>query len=219
MGESLNPSVFSRLSQALRPDWSRTVAARRIAAGALVVLAGVAALRSDPDGDRADIVVASRDLRPGVALTAEDIHLEKRLTATLPDGSRSDLDGVLGSTVAGPARRGEVLTDVRLLGPRLAESAAGGDARIVPLHLADAALLDLVRPGDVVDVLAAPTAGVGQEAQPHVVANGAVVVLVSPKPAQRGSGNERVVLVALPASAAHAVAGTGLVETVTLTFH
>ncbi|MET0451960.1 MAG: flagellar biosynthesis protein FlgA, partial [Mycobacterium sp.] len=29
MGESLNPSLPSRIVGALRPDWSRTVAARR----------------------------------------------------------------------------------------------------------------------------------------------------------------------------------------------
>jgi len=34
-------------------------------------------------------------------------------------------------------------------------SAAGPDARIVPVHPADSALIDLVRPGDVVDVVAA----------------------------------------------------------------
>ena len=153
VGESLNPSFGSRIAAALRPDWSRTVAARRVAAAALVVLAGVAAIRSDPEGERAEAVVASRDLQPGVALTAADVHVEKRLTTTLPEGTHRSLEGVVGSTVAGPARRGEVLTDVRLLGPRLAESAAGSDARIVPLHLADNALLDLLRTGDVVDVL------------------------------------------------------------------
>jgi len=78
----------------------------------------------------------------------------------------------VGSTLAGPARRGEVLTDVRLLGPRLAQSAAGPDARIVPLHLADSALLDLTRPGDVVDVLAASD----DDTDPRVVATDAIVV-------------------------------------------
>ena len=114
-----------------------------------------------------------------------------------------------------------MLTDVRLLGPRLATSAAGRDARIVPLHLADSALLELLRAGDVVDVLAAgpPNLSSDVESAPHVVATDAVVVLVSPKPAQRGPGNERVVLVALPAATAHRVAGVALVETVTLTFH
>ena len=36
---SLNPTARERLSQALRPDFARTAAARRLAAGFLVVLA------------------------------------------------------------------------------------------------------------------------------------------------------------------------------------
>ena len=216
MGESLNPSVVSRLVHGWRPDWSRTVAARRVAAGALVVLAAVAALRSDPQGDRAEIVVAARDLAPGIELNAADLRLENLAAATVPDGSQSDLDALVGSTLAGPARRGEVLTDVRLLGPRLAESAAGPDARIVPLHLADTALLDLIRPGDVVDVLAAAST---DDADPQVVATDAVVVLVSEKQKGPGNSGDRVVLVALPAHAANHVAGAALVETVTVTFH
>jgi Flp pilus assembly protein CpaB len=215
MGESLNPSVVSRLIHDWRPDWTRTVAARRIAAGALVVLAAVAALRSDPRGDQTDIVVAARDLSPGIALTADDVRLEKRLAATVPDGSQATVDKIVGSTLAGPARRGEVLTDVRLLGPRLARSAAGPDARIVPLHLADTALLDLVRPGDVVDVLAAAD----DDADPRVVATDAVVVLVSEKQRAPGAGSDRVVLVALPSHAANDVAGATLMQAVTLTFH
>jgi Flp pilus assembly protein CpaB len=221
MGEPLNPSALSRLSQALRPDWSRTIAARRTVAAALVVLAAVAAFRSKPDGDRADVVVAARDLQPGTSLTADDVRIEKHLATSIPDGTRPRLEDVVGMTLAGPARRGEMLTDVRLLGPRLAESAAGPDARIVPLHLADSALLDLLRAGDVVDVLTsgAPHSSADTQSAPHVVATDAVVVLVSPKPAQRGPGNDRVVLVALPAANAHRVAGVALVETVTLTFH
>ena len=194
------------------------MAARRVAAGALVVLAAVAALRSDPDGDQTDIVVAARDLSPGVELTAADVRVETRTAATVPDGSQSSLDVVVGSTLAGPARRGEVLTDVRLLGPRLAQSAAGPNARIVPLHLADTALLDLIRPGDVVDVLAAPKDDV-DDATPLVVATDAIVVLVSEKQKGPGAGGDRVVLVALPAHAANDVAGATLMQAVTLTFH
>ena len=218
MGESLNPSVMSRLVHGWRPDWTRTVAARRVAAGALVVLAAAAALRSNPHGDQTDIVVAARDLSPGVELTAADVRIETRTAATVPDGSQSSVDAVVGSTLAGPARRGEVLTDVRLLGPRLAQSAAGPNARIVPLHLADTALLDLVRPGDVVDVLAAPKDDV-DDATPLVVATDAIVVLVSEKQKGPGAGGDRVVLVALPAHAANDVAGATLMQAVTLTFH
>src|SRR5690349_8690749 len=174
MGESLNPTFLTRLLAA-RPDWSRTMAARRAAAGALVILAAAVALRSDPQGDRAEVVVAARDLASGVALTADDLRLEKRTAATVPDGSQSDVGAIVGATLAGPARRGEVLTDVRVLGPRLSESVAGPDARVVPLPLADDALLDLVRPGDVVDVLAAGSEA-GQDNPPRLVATNAVVV-------------------------------------------
>ena len=214
MGESLNPSVVTRLLAVLRPDWSRTLAARRVAAGALVILAAVVAVRSNPQGDRTEIVVATRDLASGVELTADDLRLENRTAATIPDGSQSDVSAIIGATLAGPARRGEVLTDVRVLGPRLAESVAGPDARIVPLPLTDSALVDLVRPGDVVDVLAA-----GVDARPQLVATDAVVVLVSEKPKGAGSGRDRVVLVALPPHAANDVAAAALVQTVTLTFH
>lgn len=217
MGESLNPTLLSRLSQTLRPDWTRTVPARRAAAAALVVLAGVAALRSNPHGDRAEVVVAARDLGPGTTLTAGDVRVEKRLVATVPDGSQPELGAVVGSTLASPARRGEVLTDVRVLGPRLGEATAGRNARMVPLHLADSALIDLVRPGDVVDVVAASTDD--SRAGPRVIATDAIVVLVSAKQKTQAAGNDRVVLVALPARAASAVAGAALVQTVTLTLH
>jgi Flp pilus assembly protein CpaB len=222
VGESsLNPTMFRRLSASLRPDWTRTVLARRVAAGGLVVLAGIATLRSDPDGDYAEVVVATRDLRPGAALGTDDVRLEKRSATTVPDGAKADLAAVVGATLAGPARRGEVLTDVRLLGSRLAESTAGPGARIVPLHLADGALLDLVRAGDVVDVLAAPATDSPTAGQPasRVVATDAVVVLVSAKQKTQAADADRVVLVALPARVANTVAGSALGQTVTLTLH
>jgi Flp pilus assembly protein CpaB len=209
----------------LRPDWTRTVLARRVAAGGLVVLAGIATLRSDPDGDYAVVVVAARDLPPGAALTTDDVRLEKHSATTIPDGSRADLAAVVGSTLAGPARRGEVLTDVRVLGSRLAEAAigskAGPGARIVPLHLADGALLDLVRVGDVVDVLAAPATDPATTAPPasRVVATDAVVVLVSARQKAQAADADRVMLVALPARVANTVAGSALGQTVTLTLH
>ena len=215
--KSLNPSLPARISQWLRPDWSRTVLARRIAAAGLVVLAGVAALRPNPDGERAQVVVAARDLSPGAALTADDLRLEKRLAPTIPDGSQSDIDTIVGSTLAGPTRRGEVLTDVRLLGSRLAESAAGPDARIVPVHPVDGAVADLVRPGDVVDIVAASETS--SQSTAKVVATGAIVVLVSAKQKAQAATSERVVLVALPAASANAVAGAALTQTVTLTLH
>ena len=216
MGESLNPTLLERISRTLRPDFTRTARARRLAAGLLVVLAGVAALRPDARDVQREVAIAARDLSPGTPLTADDVRMENRSAATLPDGAHSDL-AIIGSTLAGPARRGEVLTDARVLGPRLAGLSAGRDARVVPLRLADAAVLDLIRTGDVVDILGAPSADAN--ARPRVIATNAVVVLVSATAKTIGSSNDRVVLVALPVSAAHALAGATLVQTVTLTIH
>ena len=217
MGESLNPTPLTRVSRALRPDFTRTLLARRIAAGGLVVLAGVAAFRPDPADADTDVVIAARDLSPGATLTADDVDVERRSATTVPDGALRAVDLVVGTTLAGPARRGEIITDARVLGSRLSGLAAGPDARVVPLHLADAAVLDLIRPGDVVDVLGAVSAET--DAEPRVVAANAIVVLVSARQKSAGAGDDRVVLVALPATAANALAGATLVQTVTLTIH
>jgi len=215
MGESLNPSLTARLTGRLRPDWTRTVMARRVAAGALVLLAAAAALRPDPSHNRSDVVVATRDLAPGVALAASDLRVESRAVTTIPDGAATNGGELVGATLAGPARRGEVLTDVRVMSSRLADATAGPDARIVPVHPTDAALLDLVRTGDVVDVLAvSDDAG---EQRSRVVATNAIVVLVSSTSKDRG--RDGVVLVALPVHEANDVAGASLTQAITLTFH
>lgn len=209
-------TLRERLSRFLRPDFSRTVAARRIAAGALVLLAAASALRPDPAGRLTDVVVAAADLRPGMTLTAAHVRLEKRPAATLPDGVQTDLDRMIGATLAGPARRGEMLTDARVLSSRLAGLAAGPDARVVPLRPDDDAVLDVLRPGDVVDVLGAADEG---RAPARVLAAQAVVVSVTAPAKAPGSAGGRVVLVALPARAANALAGASLVQAVTLTIH
>lgn len=219
MSGSLDPTALHRLSRAMRPDWLRTVVARRVLAGLLVLLAAAAAWRDDPRDDGTDVVVAARDLTPGSALTAQDLRVERLSSATIPDGALKRLDDVAGRTLAGPARRGEALTDVRLLGSRLAESAAGPDARIVALPLADAALLDLLRPGDVVDVVAAP-ASADTDADARMIATGAIVVLVSTRSGGITAQNaDRVVLVALPSLSARMVAGAALMQAVTVTLH
>lgn len=212
MGESLNPTVQNRISRAIKPDFARTVPARRIAAGVLVLLAGVAAWRPDPHSNSREVVVAARDLAPGITVTPDDVALSSRPAGTLPDGAVTTLDAAVGATLAGPSRRGEVLTDARVLGSRLTGLSVGPNARTVPVHLADAAVLDLIRPGDVVDVLGAPSAE--STARPRLLAVAAVVVLVS-----AAAGDGRVVLVALPAAAAHTLAAATLVQDVTLTIH
>lgn len=215
--DPLDPTLPNRIRQALQPDWVHTAAARRIAAAILVIIAAITAVRTEPGGERGPAVVAIRDLEPGVALTADDVHIENRLAATLPDGSQADIAAVIGARPAGPVRRGEILTDIRTLGAPLARAAAGPDARLVPLQVADRAVPDLLRPGDVVDVVAAPAPDAGATA--HIVATDAVVVSISARPKTPSVADDRVVLIALPAAAAHDVAGAALLQTITVTLH
>ncbi len=218
MGESLNPTLLTRVSNVLRPDFTRTVRARRVAAGLLVALAALSALHDDPAAT--DVVVAAGDLGPGTSLQADQLRLEKRSATVLPEGALTAIPPIIGATVAGPVRRGEVLTDIRVIGSRLAGLSAGPDARMVPLRLADAAVADVIRPGDVVDILGSGTAAAGTAgpARPRPLAVGAVVVSVTPAATAPGGGN-RVVLVALPAPAATALAGAALTQEVTVAIH
>lgn len=221
MGDSLDAPLIGRLTQKLRPDWAKTTAARRVAAGLLVVLAAVIEFRPDPHDGQVAVVVAQRDLSPGSTLTADDVTIESRSAPSIPDGALRESNAAVGSTLAAPARRGEIITDVRLLGSRLTAAAAGPDARMVPLHLADAALPDLLRSGDVVDVLAGPenTGATADQAPTEVIATDARVVLVSERLKSPTSADDRVVLVALPRHSANAVAGAALHRAVTVTLH
>ena len=212
---SLNPAVPDRIRALLAPGWVHTVAARRLAAAVLVLLAAAAALRPDPATELAPILVATRDLVPGAALTSVDIRQEYRRTAQRPDGALTDPAAVIGAGPAGVIRRGEVLTDVRVLGSRLTETGFGPDARLTPIRLADARVADLIRPGDLVDVIAAPAdAGTGA----RVLATDATVIAVPEAPANT-SAEGRVVLIALPTAAAQRVAAVALAESVTVTLH
>ncbi|WP_072689610.1 SAF domain-containing protein [Rhodococcus marinonascens] len=219
---SLSPSWADRLSEFTHPGWARTVVARRVLAGTLVCLAIALLVRGNPDSDRSSVVVAARNLEPGRALTDADVELAEWEAGSLPDGAVTAVADVAGRTLAGPARAGEALTDVRVLGPRLAAVAAGiEDARIVPLRLADPAVTELLREGDRVDVLTVdPHTPANPDRQPDatVLASRAVVVLVTPSENGRDQ-RERVVMLALPAPEATIVAAASLTNAITVTFH
>ncbi|MEU8896314.1 SAF domain-containing protein [Nocardia sp. NPDC048505] len=194
-----------------RPPWLDLLLVRRLLAAALAVLAVVLYLRGDPDSRAAEVVVARHDLAPGRLLTADDLGTAPHAAGTLPAGAVQDSAELLGTTLTGAMRAGEVFTDLRVLGPRLAAVAAGAtDARIVPVRLADTAVAELLRPGDRVDVVGGAAEGPAQ-----VLAKDAAVVLVS-RPADRRGQSEPVLLVALAAQHAIAVAAASLHSTLTV---
>ncbi|MFI2284333.1 SAF domain-containing protein [Nocardia beijingensis] len=202
-----------------RPAWADAVLLRRMLAAALTALAAFLFLRGDPGAERTPVLVAARDLAPGRLLEAGDLHAAPREAGTLPAGAVTDPAALLGATLAGAMRRGEVFTDLRVVGPRLAAAAAGArEARIVPVRLADTAVADILRAGDRVDVIGAEDMG-GAGARPaRTLATDAAVVLVSGTGTGRGAA-ERVVLVAMDAEHATAVAGASLRTALTVVFH
>lgn len=217
---SLQPSLLHRFSEIRRPHWARTVAARRVLAGALLLAAVGLFLRGDPDADRVPVVVASHDLQPGRVIVADDVTTVRYESGSLPVGVLRDAADVIGRTLAGAMRDGEMLTDIAVLGPRLAEAAVGSaDSRVVPIRLADLGVAELLREGDRVDVLTAAE-NTDSAAPPGaaMLATDAAVVLVAPTRGNQ-SKSERVVMLALPTRAAEAVAAASLTSSLTVVLH
>ncbi|WP_084487664.1 SAF domain-containing protein [Nocardia sienata] len=201
-----------------RPSWADGVLLRRALAVLCALTAVTLFLRGDPAHARISVVVASRDLPPGHLLAAADLRLASYPPDATPEGAATDPAPLLGSVLTAALRTGEVLTDVRVVGPRLAAAATGRpDARIVPVRLADTAITEILRAGDRVDVVAA---GNEDPALARTLAVDAAVVLVSGPPADSGNHRaERVVLVAMDARRAAVVAAASLNSALTVIFH
>lgn len=127
---------------------------RGLIAGSCVGVAVLAALPVLAPGADATVPVltAARDLRWGASLAVEDLRVVQVAAASVPDGALTAAADARGRLLASPVRRGEPITDVRLVGPSLL-SEPGLVA--VGVRIADAGTAALLRAGSVVDVLAA----------------------------------------------------------------
>lgn len=179
---------------------------RRIVALMLLLTAGVLAARDQPVADLGDPVVAVvADLPVGAVLTEDDVEAAR---GDPPDGAAVSTADVVGRVLAAPMRRGELLTDARLLP---ADGPDPGPGRIaVPVTPDDPALLALLRPGMRVAVIGLPPEGT-----PHVLSDDAIVVAVAASGDDRTS---RPVLLGVPEAAADAVSGATLLGRVTFRF-
>lgn len=218
---SIDSTLLDRIT--LRPYWTRTVIFRRVTAALLAAAAVILLVQDTAGNDRLVVVTAARDLTPGTVLADVDLAVTEWDASTVPEGTLLAVGDAQGHTVTGPVRAGELLTDVRLLGSRTVTAALGVDARVVPVHLADAAVTELLREGDRVDVLTVDEplrgdGGVDAAPMPRMLASGATVVLVSPDSGRQGRA-DRVVLLALPTNDATAVAAASLVSALTVTLH
>ena len=197
-------ATTSRLPGTLR----RAVAAHRrlLAAGcaALAVASAVEALAPRPP-HVVRVLAAARDLTAGATLTADDLTAVDLPAEVVPDGALLPGAAVLGRAVGGPVRRGEALTDARLLGPSLLAGAGGGRGVVaVPVRLADPDAVGLVRAGDRVDVLAAPLESVDGRPPPVSVVAAGVLVLAAPAASSGDDGS--LIVVAVDGDTAKALA-------------
>ncbi|MFJ9537153.1 hypothetical protein ACIRPX_07860 [Streptomyces sp. NPDC101225] len=118
-----------------------------------------------------------RAVAAGLAVTA----------AALVAAGPRDTEGARGHPVADPVRRHRTVETVS-----------------APVRIADGATVALLRPGDRVDVVAAPETAAGGDAR--VVARGARVAKV-PKPLDEAAGSGALVVLSVPRATAARLAG------------
>ncbi len=108
-------------------------------------------------GDRVSsgvsVLVAARDLAGGATVGAADVRPVPFAPERVPAGALAAARQAVGQRLSGPVRRGEPITDARLLGPGLA-TGLSSESVAVPVRLADGGTAALLRPGDRVDLLA-----------------------------------------------------------------
>lgn len=127
---------------------------RRILAAVLAgiaVLTGLSSVHESTDGPV--VLAAARDLASGRSLTAADVRTVRLDEGTAPRAALTSTSQAVGRRLAGAVRRGELLTDRRVLGPGPLAGRADGSV-LTTIRLGDADGLGAVRVGDAVDVVA-----------------------------------------------------------------
>ena len=187
---------------------------RRSAAALSAAVAVVCALTALRPATPATVRVwsAARDLAGGVPLAAGDLRAVGLPVADVPSGALLASRPITGQLLAAPVRRGEPLTDVRLLSTSLLHALGGSGLVAVPIRVSDgAATAALVQPGDRVDILAAADPDDAGTAATETVVRGVRVLAV---PGDHGaladssdSGGGGLVVVAATTTQAAALAG------------
>ena len=171
---------IARLSRARRRVRRAVLARRRLLAALLAgvaVAAGVQATAAPPPPAVA-VLTAARDLPAGAVIGDDDLVAVGFAPGSVPSGAARN---PVGRTLAAPVRRGEPVTDVRLVGPALTAGDPGLTA--VPVRLPDAGMVALLEVGDRIDLIGTDP----QSSGASVVASG-VPVLAIPRPSADTSG-------------------------------
>jgi pilus assembly protein CpaB len=201
-------------------SWHR----RLLVAGLLAASVAFAIEALSPPPPRTEsVLVAAKDLAGGARLRADDVRLKNVAPASLPDGALRTRAFATGQTLDAPVRKGEVLTDVRLVGKTFLDSYGVGLVA-APVRIADAASVRLVRAGDVVDVLAAGAGADGSATSVARVVAAATPVLRIPTVSESAFGStdiasgELVVVVTSSETAAR-LAAAAVTDRLSLVIH
>ncbi|MGI5204312.1 RcpC/CpaB family pilus assembly protein [Spirillospora sp. CA-108201] len=205
--------MSGRLSRLRRP----LAALFAAAAAGLALLA----LRPGPPPS-VRVLAAARDLPGGTPLAPSDLRRLDLPPSAVPAGALRA--GGAGRVLAGPMRRGEPLTDARVVGAGLLRGYGPGTVA-APVRLADAGAARLVHPGDRVDVLAVPSGATPANGPPNTrphwdaarVVVSEVPVIAIPPPDENDPSDGALIVLATdhPQALALAAAATPLAVTIT----
>jgi len=169
------------------------------------------------------MTVAAHDLAGGATLTSADVTTAHVPSGTVPDGAATRVGG---ATLAGPVRRGEPITDARLVGPSLTIAHPGLVA--LPVRLPDGAMAGLLDAGDRIDLYAVASAGgaatdaLAATGRATRVAADVLVLAVPPAKASEDSVTTglsgRLILVGLPDDAVSRVTDASVRSFLTFAF-
>ncbi len=153
---------------------------RRLAIALLLCLAAGITVQqlTPPPADTATALAAARDLPAGSALAAADLTLVKIPPQMVNAGSLTDAGEATGKQLAAPLRKGQLLADSQLLGPGLLTGTPPGSAA-VPLRMADPSSIQLVSPGQLVNVVLTGANGYDQNSPAEVLASSVPVLWTS----------------------------------------
>lgn len=201
---------------------ARTARLRRPLAALFAAAAaglGLTALRPGP-GPSVRVLAAARDLPAGTTLDASDLRALDLPPPAVPTGALHS--GAAGRVIAGPMRRGEPLTDARLVGEGLLHGYGPGTVA-APVRIADADTVRLLHSGDRIDVLAGPPPSApdvpakdAHWGQARVIVSGVPVVTV-PRRHDEGAQEGALVVLATDRTQAQALAAAGPALSLTIT--
>lgn len=205
-GSTSNHSPLRPATRAVRRfvlAYRRPVAAT---CAALAVIAGLSAVKP-PDPATTPVVVAAHDLDSGADLADDDVEVRQVPSELAASNAYAAVDAVVGHPLNGPVRRGEAITDMRLLSTDLLAGYPSGST-LATVRIADPQSLWGVEVGAYVDVIGVEVEG---KRAGKVIADDAQVVALPDADADSlvGPSSGVSVVVCVPSDTAVALAEAG----------